>query len=151
MTNVYDVPAEKLLEKVAERLKSEGRLKPPAWAEFVKTGTHREKAPHSRDWWYYRVAAVMRKVYVDGPIWTSRLSSEFGGKRDKGSAPYRAVRGSRSIVRHSIHLLESLGYITVQKNKGRVVTPEGRSMLDNLAHEILKEMSETRAELRKYI
>lgn len=151
MTTVYDVPPEQLIRKVGERLKGEEKMKPPAWAQFAKTGAHREKAPVQKDWWYFRVASVMRKVYTDGPIGTSRLSSDFGGKRDKGSAPYKAVKGSRSIVRQSIHQLESLGYITTYKNKGRIVTPAGRALLDNAAHELLKELSEARPELKKYL
>ena len=50
MVTVYDVPAEKLILKVAEKLKQNSAIVPPEWAEFVKTGVHTEKAPSQEDW-----------------------------------------------------------------------------------------------------
>ena len=39
MVTVYDVPAEPLILKVAEKLKENSKIVAPDWAEFVKTGT----------------------------------------------------------------------------------------------------------------
>ena len=60
MVTVYDVPAEKLILKVAEKLKQNSAIVPPEWAEFVKTGVHTEKAPSQEDWWFTRSASIMR-------------------------------------------------------------------------------------------
>lgn len=150
MTTCYDVPPEKLISSVAAKLKSDSAIKPPEWTEYVKTGMHKEKAPTQEDWWYIRVAAVLRKVYVLGPIGSSRLSAEFGGFRDRGSKPNRSVKGSGSIARHSLMQLESAGYIQKDKNKGRIVTPKGRKLLDNAAHEVMSEVSKDNKALGKY-
>ncbi len=150
MTTVYDVPPGLLIEKLKEQLQAEGKIKPPEWAKFARTGVHTEKAPVQPDWWYRRIAAVLRKVYVHGPVGSTRLAAEFGGRRDDGSAPYHPRRGSRSIAREAMQQLESLGYLAKVDKKGRSITPAGRKLLDNLAHQILLEMAKTNPELTKY-
>ncbi len=150
MVNVYDVPANPLINKVAEKLKSDGKIKPPEWADYVKTGIHKDKAPIQEDWWYIRAAAVLRKIYIKGPIGVSRLSSEFGGKIDRGAKPYKARKGSRSIIRKTFMQLEELGYIIAETGKGRKISPQGRSLLDNTSHEVFKELAKENVGLMKY-
>ena len=136
MVTVYDAPSDKLIANVAQKLKDSGSVSPPEWAEFAKTGVHTEKAPIQVDWWYTRAASVLRKVYVKGPIGTSKLAAEYGGFNDRGSKPNKAVKGSRSIVRRSLMQLESAGLVAKNKNNGRVVTPKGQALLDNAAKEV---------------
>ncbi|MCK5547732.1 MAG: 30S ribosomal protein S19e [Thermoplasmata archaeon] len=150
MTTVYDVPPNMLIERLTQKFKSEGSVQPPEWVLFVKTGTHKEKSPVEQDWWFKRLAAVLRKVYVYGPIGSSRLAAEFGGKKDMGSAPYRAVKGSGNIVRTCLKQLQSIGLIEGKNHKGRVVTSKGRSLLDKLSNEIITELSKEDASLGKY-
>jgi len=137
MVTVYDAPSEKLIANVAQKLKDSGSVSPPEWAEFAKTGVHTEKAPIQVDWWYTRAASVLRKVYIKGPIGTSKLAAEYGGFNDRGSKPNKAVKGSRSIIRRSLMQLESAGLVAKNKNNGRVVTPKGQALLDNAAKEVI--------------
>ena len=67
MAKVYDVPADMLIKKLTEILKSED-LNPPTWISFVKTGVHADKPPQKVDWWYTRCASILRKIYLNGPI-----------------------------------------------------------------------------------
>ena len=150
MTTLYDVPAEALMPKLADKLKGNENIKPPEWAVFVKTGVHREKPPVKGDWWYTRAAAVFRKVYIEGPIGVSRLSALFGGAEDRRVKPDRARKGSGSIVRHVLKQLESAGFVSNVKGKGRVVSPSGRSFLDNTAYEVMQEVVKGKPELSKY-
>ena len=136
MVTAYDVPAEKLIAMTAAKLREIDTIKPPEWAEFVRTGRHTEKAPSQKDWWYTRAASILRKVYMLGPIGTSRLAEEYGGFADRGSKPNRAVKGSRNIARKCIMQLEAGGLVAKSKNKGRVITAKGQKMLDGLAMEI---------------
>lgn len=148
---MYDVPPRPLLERLAVHLKSEGKIAPPEWGSFVRTGVHTEKAPVQADWWYLRVAAILRKVYILGPIGTSRLAAEFGGARDDGSAPYHARKGSRNIVRTALQQLEAAGYTTVREKRGRVLSPQGQKLLDRLAYETLLELAKENPALTKYV
>ncbi len=151
MTTVYDAPPGNLIESVAKDLKKSKKVKPPAWAAFAKTGVHREKPPVERDWWYGRLAAVLRKVYVMGPVGTERLAAEFGGKRDRGSAPYHPRKGSRSIVRECLKQLEQLEFVQKANGGGRIITSKGHSYMDNKAREVLKQLSKERPDLSKYL
>jgi small subunit ribosomal protein S19e len=92
----------------------------------------------------------LRKVYVLGPMGPSRLSAEFGGRRDDGSAPYHPRKGSRSIIRLCLTQLEQLGLVAKTK-QGRVVSPQGRKLLDDVSFEIMKDMAKTNPELTKYL
>jgi small subunit ribosomal protein S19e len=150
MTTVYDVPAALLIERLAQQLKKEKALSPPEWSAYAKTGTHTEKPPTNPDWWYVRLAAVIRKVYLKGPIGSTRLSGEFGGPRDRGAKPDRAVRGSGSIARTALKQLEEAGFVAQIKGRGRMVTPKGRALLDNESHAVIKELAKKIPALAKY-
>jgi len=150
MTTPYDVPADTLIEKLAATLKANDSISPPEWAEVVKTGIHREKAPDDPDWWFVRVAAVLRKVYMNGPIGSAQLSAMFGGPVDRGSKPYHAWSGSKSIIRLSLKQLEDAGFIVKDGTKGRRISPAGQRLLDNQSREIFKELVKDRPELEKY-
>lgn len=150
MTTAYDVPPTLLIERLKDRLQADGKIKPPVWAAFARTGVHTEKAPTQSDWWYRRVAAVLRKVYLHGPVGTTRLAAEFGGRRDDGSAPYHPRRGSRSIAREAMQQLESSGLVSKTDKKGRTISAQGRKLLDSLSHDILMELAKTSPELAKY-
>ncbi len=139
MVTVYDVPPGKLIARAALQLKEIKTIKPPEWAEFVKTGRHTEKAPVQEDWWYVRTASVLRKVYVKGPIGASRLAAEYGGFADRGSKPNRAVKGSRNIARKCLIQLEQSGLIAKDKKNGRIVTSKGQALLDKISKEVYDE------------
>lgn len=136
MVTSYDIPAEKLIEKVAAKLREIETIKAPEWAEFAKTGRHTEKAPTQKDWWHTRAASILRKVYMKGPIGTSRLAEEYGGFADRGSRPNKAVKGSRNIARKCVMQLEASGLVAKNKNKGRIVTAKGQKLLDAAAKEV---------------
>lgn len=151
MTTIYDVPADKLIDAAARRLADVPEIQPPEWASFVKTGVHREKPPVRKDWWQVRTAALLRKVYMNGPIGTERLAAVFGGNKDGGSAPKHPRKSSRNIVRKSLQQLKAAGLVADEsKNRGKIITPKGQSFLDNTAREVLKELVVKQPELGKY-
>jgi small subunit ribosomal protein S19e len=150
MTTVYDVPATQLIAEAAKALSKVDAVKAPEWAPYAKTGIHREKPPVDPDWWPTRVAAVLRKVYTEGPIGTERLRQHFGGTRDRGSRPNRAAKGSGSIARKALQQLEAAGLIVNVQSQGRVVTATGRSLMDNAAHATRASVQKTVQALEKY-
>jgi len=135
MTTVYDVPADHIIRRVAEELKKRKEIVPPEWAAFAKTGVHKEMPPEDPDWWFTRAAAVLRRVYVDGPLGVERMRSFYGGKKNRGSRPNAFRKGSGSILRKSLQQLEAAGLIIHDKT-GRRVSPAGMSFLDNLSQEV---------------
>jgi small subunit ribosomal protein S19e len=135
MTTVYDVPADHIIRRVAKELKKRKEIVPPAWAAFAKTGVHKEMPPEDPDWWFIRAAAVLRRVYVDGPLGVERMRSFYGGKKNRGSRPNAFRKGSGSILRKALQQLEAAGLILHDKS-GRKVSPAGMSFLDNLSQEV---------------
>jgi len=149
MTTVFDVPAMEMIEKLAGILKENDKIVPPEWAGNVKTGVHKELPPTNDDWWYIRCAAVLRKIYTDGPIGIERLRSVYGGKKDNGSQPFHKAKGSGSVARKTVQQLEAAGFLQKVKD-GRTVSAKGRSMMDNAAHELKLELLEKIPGLAKY-
>ncbi len=139
MSTVYDVPADLLINQVAKELAQEKKVKPPEWADFVKTGVHKERRPESNDWWYVRSAAILRRVYMDGPVGVNSLRTQYGGKKDLGSSPEKFRRGSGAIIRGALHQLEDAGFLEKVEG-GRVVTSKGRSFLDKTSVLVKKEV-----------
>jgi small subunit ribosomal protein S19e len=137
MTTLYDVSDSKLIELTATKLKSDERFAPPEWAAWVKTGVHKEHPPQNDDWWYVRCAALLRRIAIDGPVGTQRLRSVYGGKTDNSSRPERFVKGSGSIIRKAMQQLENAGLVRTTP-RGREISSEGRSFLDNSAYELSK-------------
>jgi small subunit ribosomal protein S19e len=135
MTTVYDVPADHIIRRTAEELKKRKEIVPPAWAAFAKTGVHKEMPPEDPDWWFTRAAAVLRRVYVDGPLGVERMRSFYGGNKNRGSRPNAFRKGSGSVLRKSLQQLEAAGLIIHDKT-GRRVSPAGMSFLDNLSQEV---------------
>ncbi len=149
MTTVFDIPADLLIAKVADELKNESVIKAPEWAEFVKTGVHKEMPPENPDWWYVRSAAMLRRIYVDGPIGVERMRSVYGGVQDRGSKPSHFRKGSGSIARKVMQQLEAAGYLE-KVTGGRNVSAKGRKFLDNTAHSLKAQAVEAAPGLAKY-
>lgn len=144
MVTAQMVPSKLLIEAISEELKSKDKIfQPPKWANFVKLSVAQENAPEQRkDWWFIRVASVLRKIYLYGPMGVMHLRKMYGGRLNRGSKPERTVRGSGAIVRHAIHQLEKGGYVTLVAGEGRVVTPAGRSFVDSMAYKVKQQLPE---------
>jgi len=144
MTTVYDVPADRFIHTLAAELKKKPEIVSPAWAAFAKTGVHKEMPPQDPEWWFVRVASILRRVYIEGPIGVQRMRSIYGGNKNRGSRPSQFRKGSGSILRKSLQQLEAAGLVLHDKT-GRRVSPTGASYMDGLADSIAKESAAPRA------
>lgn len=150
MATMYDVPADDLIEALAEDL--EERLDEPDWAQFAKTGADRELPPEQEDFWAVRAASLLRKVADRGPIGVERLATEYGGAKD-GSTRYRVAPahrtdGSRNLIRTILQQLEEEDLVETAEGEGRRITADGQSLLDDTAGDVLEELD--RPELERY-
>ena len=136
MVTAYDVSAAELINKVAGELKEFSEIMPPTWAPFVKTGVNKELPPENPDWWYIRSAAVLRKIYLKGPLGTRRLKTAFGGRKNRGVKQEKARSGSGSIARNVLQQLEKARLVEKVPN-GRQITARGMSFVDDLARQCM--------------
>ena len=142
MVTVYDVEAGVLIRDAGVDLKNLKEIQKPEWAEIVKTGPGQERLPDDPDWWYYRAASVLRKVYTRGPIGVSKLRTYYGKKKNRGVRPEKFYKASGKIIRTVLQQLETAGYVQYKEkgvHKGRVITGKGQSFLDNVARKGFKD------------
>ena len=150
MAKVYDVPADELISKLTDVLKSEG-IDVPTWAVFVKTGAHADKPPQKPDWWHTRCASILRKIYLHGPLSVNDLRTMYGdGKRNKNYGARHHKDASGAIIRNAMHGLEKLGYVEKVEKKGRVISRQGMQKLDKMSTEILNQMIQNTPKLKIY-
>lgn len=151
MVTLYDVPAEALIEALAEKL--EGELEEPDWARFAKSGTGREFPPEQADFWFVRAASVLRTVAINGPVGVERLATAYGSAKEGsaryGVAPRHRSDGSRKLLRRMLQQLEDAGYVERPPDDvGRQLSADGRSLLDETAGEVLESLD--RPDLERY-
>ncbi|MFB6292200.1 MAG: 30S ribosomal protein S19e [Candidatus Nanohaloarchaea archaeon] len=135
MVTVYDVKAEPLIMEVADELEDE--FDAPEWTEFVKTGVHKERPPEQEKWYHIRCAAILRRIYRDGPLGVSRLRTIYGGKKNHGHGPEHHEKASGKVIRTALQNLEEAGLVEEVEGEGRKVTEKGMSFLDEKAAEVL--------------
>ncbi len=151
MPTPYDVPTPIFIEKLTQYLmQNVDTVTPPAWANVVKTGSHAQRPPENPNWWFIRCASILRKIYVKGPIGIARLRAKYGGRFGPGMKPEHARKGGGAIARKAVQQLEAAGLVEPLRNRGRVVTGNGRRVLDRLSAEIKKDLAKELPELKKY-
>src|SRR3989344_2274345 len=123
---IYDVPAVMLIEEAAKDFKT--RVKKPAFTDYVKTGSHKERVPNNPDWFFTRMGAVLYRTYKEGNLGTGRLRTYFGGRKNRGVRPEKKIKASGKILRTCLQMLEKEGLVKKDK-KGRKVTPKGEKFL----------------------
>ncbi|MBD3209513.1 30S ribosomal protein S19e [Candidatus Woesearchaeota archaeon] len=127
---MQSTPRGQLIITVAKTLQD--IIQRPEWADYVKTGTHKQQPPIKEDWWYLRAAGILNTVYSRGPIGVSKLRTKYGGLKERGVKPSIFAKGSGSVARHLLQQLEQAGLIKQAErgvHKGRVITPKGASLL----------------------
>jgi small subunit ribosomal protein S19e len=123
-----------LVLSTSEALK--GTIEMPEWAQFVKTGTHRETLPKNPNWWYIRAASILRVINEKGPVGVGKLRVRYGGRQNRGVRPDRFAQASGKVIRTILQQLETAELIkqaSVGTHKGRIITPKGVSLLAQAA------------------
>jgi len=146
------VPANRLIKELAETIKENyPQIKPPTWAQYVKTGSHRERIPDNPDWWYIRAAAILRKIYLEGEVGVERLRTAFGGRKQDGTKKYHFRKGGGKIIREIMQQLEDAKLVKKVEGRGRTITPEGLSLLYTTSNKIFRTLMKENPELKKYV
>jgi small subunit ribosomal protein S19e len=144
MTTLYDAPAKPVIEALTETLADEDAIVEPEWLQFTTTGVDRELPPQQEQFWERRAASILRKVAMDGPVGVSSLKTEYGNAV-QGTSRYRVrprhkAEGSGNIIRTILQQLEEAGYVEIGEGEGRKVTPDGHSLLDETAADVLDDI-----------
>ena len=135
---VHEIPSDKFIEYLAEKLKEMNEFEAPQWAIFVKTGSSKMRPPEREDWWYVRAASVLRNVYIKGIIGVSRLKTKYGSRKKRGMKPEKFFRASGKIIRVILQQATKAGLVEHIKEKkaGRRLTKKGKEFLESVAAEL---------------
>ncbi|MBW3020824.1 30S ribosomal protein S19e [Candidatus Woesearchaeota archaeon] len=135
MSKIFTVEANEFIHKLSEELKNVKEIQAPEWSKYCRTGVHKERPPEQDDWWHIRAAAILRSVFRLGPIGTEKLRTKYGGRKNRGVKPEHHKKGSGSVIRKILQQLETAKLIKqaeVGTHKGRVVTKEGKELLNKV-------------------
>ncbi len=133
MVSIQDINPNEAVKQVSQGL--EGSIETPEWTKFVKTGHGKANRPEQKNWYITRVASILRKIYINGPIGTSKLKKAYSHKKNRGHKPERTTIASGKIIRTALQQLEKAGLVKqVEKgvHKGRILTPKGMSFLSKI-------------------
>merc|ERR1712216_152388 len=108
---VKEVDGSTFITAYAAHLKKIGKIEVPHFSDYAKTATFKELAPHDPNWWYVRIAAIARQVYLRQGLGVGRLREIYGGSRTNGSRPNHHARASGNVIRKCLQQLETLGLL----------------------------------------
>ena len=138
--SLKDVPAQEFITAYAKYLKKSGNIELPKWVDIVKTGINKSLPPSNPDWFFVRIAALARKIYLNtGDQRGIRTYKKvFGGKQRRGSHPPITVTASESVLRAAVKQLTKLKVVELDPKGGRRISTTGRRDLDRIASQLHK-------------
>jgi len=135
--SVRNVPASLFISMYADFLKKSGRVELPSWLNIVKTGNNKVNSPENPNWYFYRLAALSRKFYLNRGKGIGNLRKDFGGKKRRGTGPGKRVLSSGKILRLAIQQLEKLNIIYQDDHGKRKITKKAKQDMDKRAGKII--------------
>lgn len=133
--SIYEIPADKFNEKLTAAIASNPEFAMPEWALYVKTGVNKIRPPIDNDWWYTRVASILRQIYINGVVGVGRLRVRYGSRKNRGSKPEIFTKASGKAIRTMLQQAEKAGYLEkVKEGKrfGRRLTKSGKAFLESI-------------------
>ena len=134
MDAVKSVDAHVYNAKLAAALKKYEEFAPPEWVFFVKSGHGKQRPISEEDFWYKRCASILRQIYLRGGFGVRRLRTRYGNRKDRGKQPPHFAKSSGKIIRLLLQQSEKAGLLAraTGESKGRVLTEDGRKLLEDL-------------------
>tara|TARA_B100001971_G_C18129616_1_gene504084 strand:+ start:505 stop:1062 length:558 start_codon:yes stop_codon:yes gene_type:complete len=135
-SSVYEIPANKYNDLLANALKQIPEFKAPEWSLFVKTGVAKTKPSQEPDFWFKRAASILRQAYIRNVIGVNRLKTRYGSKKNRGYKPERFRRASGKMIRVILQQAEAAGLLEKSnepgKRAGRKLTEKGMELMENI-------------------
>jgi len=106
----------------------------PEWVLYVKTGVSKERVPDDPDFWFKRVASILRQLYIHGVVGVEKLRNRYGSRKSRGVKPSKHKKSSGKMIRVILQQAEKAGFVEkLDKIQfGRRLTQKGRDFLDSI-------------------
>lgn len=135
MEQVHRVQAVPLLKAIEGTLKANTAIKLPKDHDLIKTGSGRQYSPDSPDWFYTRMAAIVRLAMRKGRVSLKGLGSRFGARKNRGVRPSGFTRGSSFVNGAAVAELESIGWFDFS-NREDILTQTAKAILSDIMEKI---------------
>lgn len=140
MNQVYELNAQEYNLKLAEALKGIEEFKQPEWAQFVKSGSAKERPIEDIDFWYKRVASILRQIYKKKIVGVNRLKTKYGSRKNRGMKPEKFKKAGGKIIRVILQQSDAAGFTEIAKDvkgvrsrkPGRQLTEKGKKFMEDL-------------------
>eukprot|EP00937_MAST-01D_sp_MAST-1D-sp2_P004843 g4843.t1 len=135
---VRDVKPAAFIDAYAKHLKSAGIIEIPKWADYMKTGFHKELTPYDKDFYYVRAASIARKIYLRQNVGVGGLRKYYGSNNRRGTKCEHFQRAAGNNIRDILKQLEKHGVVKrADKGGGRLITSKGQKDLDLIASSVI--------------
>lgn len=140
---IFSQEPQKYILALAEALKEVSEFNVPEWANFVKSGTSKERPPIDKDFWYIRSASILRQLYIKGVVGVERLRTRYGCRKSRGTKPDEFRKASGKIIRTILQQAEKAGFVekVIKLQFGRRLTDKGKEFLDSINIETKEEIN----------
>merc|ERR1711991_827804 len=95
-----------------------GKLFVPNCTELMKQSHGNQRAPENKDWFFYRCAAVLRRIYVRPGTGYGGMGKAFGILKNNGSRPEKTVKATRGLLHWACRSLQGLKLVAKGKESG---------------------------------
>jgi len=137
---VYELNAQEYNLKLAEALKKIPEFKKPEWVDFIKSGAAKERPIEDPDFWYKRIASILRQIYKNKVLGVNRLRTKYGSKKNRGYKPEEFRKGSGKIIRTILQQSDKAEFTEIvkpakgikSKKPGRQLTEKGKKFLEDI-------------------
>ena len=134
MADIRTIEAGKYNSLLAEALKKVPEFKKPEWVDFVKTSAHKKRPTSEEDFWYKRIASILRQIYIHQVMGIERLRTRYGGRKNRGQKPPEFRKAGGKLIRVILQQAETAGFVEKVKGKksGRKLTEKGKEFLESV-------------------
>jgi small subunit ribosomal protein S19e len=135
MADIRTVQPHKYNSLLATALKDIPEFEKPEWIDFVKTSVHKQRPSIEPDFWYKRIASILRQIYLKEIVGVERLRTRYGGRKDRGMQPPTFEKSGGKLIRVILQQSEAAGLVEKVKGKksGRKLTEKGKELLEKVA------------------
>ena len=123
-----------VVEVIAGKLKSLEAIKAPEWLFVTKSGSHAERPPEDKDFWFKRCGSVLYALYSHN-VGVRRLQHKYGGRRQHWVRRSHHRPAGGKIIRLALQQLEKAGFAKKEK-VGRSITGQGRALVEKALAEL---------------
>ncbi|CAD26072.1 40S RIBOSOMAL PROTEIN S19 [Encephalitozoon cuniculi GB-M1] len=131
---IYEVMPEKFNEALKSYLKSTNEVVPLQDHDIMKTGEGREQAPIEEDWYFTRMASIVRQISIKGAVTSEFLAKRYGSLKNRGCRPSKYVGAYPEIGESVLENLKNMGWIN--EHPKDMLTEKGKTIVREIIEKV---------------